>query len=67
MLAQLDCVLEDHELIKIRIAADKAERHKITEELCQASHAELVQIIGRVSILYRKSQKKKKPEKRLRF
>jgi RNA-binding protein len=63
LLVELDRVLEDHELIKIRITADKAERHKITEELCQASGAELIQIIGRISVLYRKSQKKEVPKK----
>jgi RNA-binding protein len=63
LLAELDRVLEDHELIKIRIAGEKTERHQITEELCQASGAELIQIIGRISVLYRKSQKKEEKPK----
>jgi RNA-binding protein len=51
---ELNRALEDHELIKLSIAgADKEERRAIADELCQASGAELVQQIGRISVLYR--------------
>ncbi|RKZ79497.1 MAG: ribosome assembly RNA-binding protein YhbY [Candidatus Parabeggiatoa sp. nov. 1] len=57
LLAELAQTLEDHELIKVSIAgADKEERCALTEELCQASGAALVQMIGRISVLYRPSQ-----------
>jgi len=59
LLAELERALEDHELIKISIAgAEREERRLLTEELCQVSGAQLVQIIGRISVLYRPSQKK---------
>ncbi len=58
VLAELNQALEDHELIKVNIAgANKEERRALTEELCQASSAELVQLIGRMSILYRPNKK----------
>lgn len=58
VMAELDRVLEDHELIKVTIAsADRDERKLLTQTLCEASGAFLIQTIGRISVLYRKSQK----------
>jgi RNA-binding protein len=58
LLVELDRALENHELIKVSIAgADKPERYALTEKICQASRAEMVQLIGRVSILYRPAKK----------
>jgi len=55
---ELNRALEDHELIKVSIAgADKEERGTITKALCQTSGAQLVQRIGRISVLYRPCQK----------
>ncbi len=60
VLIELDHALEDHELIKVTIAgADREKRRDMTEVLCQKSAAELVQMIGRISILYRASQEPK--------
>jgi len=60
LLAELNRALEDHELIKVTIAgADKKERRTLTETLCQSSGAVLVQIIGRISVLYRPKKKPK--------
>jgi len=54
ILAELEHVLETHELIKVTIAStEREERRLLTEKLCQHSHAELVQIIGKMSVLYR--------------
>lgn len=60
VLAELEIVLEQHELIKVSIAgADKAERKALTEELCRLSGATLVQMIGKISIIYRQAEKPK--------
>lgn len=60
ILTELDRALEHHELIKVTIAgASKDERRALTDELCQASNAILVQLIGRISILYRHSKEVK--------
>jgi len=54
LLIELNQALEAHELIKVSIAgADRHQRQQLTQQLCQASGAELVQMIGRVSVLYR--------------
>jgi RNA-binding protein len=60
VLVELDLSLEKHELIKVSIAgADRIQRRDISETLCQKSGADLVQMIGRISVLYRASQKPK--------
>lgn len=60
LLTELNRALEDHELIKVSIAgAERDERQVLTDQLCQTTGAEVVQIIGRVSVLYRPSDKLK--------
>jgi RNA-binding protein len=54
LLSELDTALNAHELIKIHIAGtDKTARQSMTQELCDASGADLVQMIGLISVLYR--------------
>jgi RNA-binding protein len=60
LLTELDRALEAHELIKVSIAgADKKERRSLSDELCQNSSADLVQMIGRITVLYRAAQEPK--------
>ena len=55
---ETDEALTAHELIKVRInVADKDERKDIVTSLCERIHAELVQLIGRIAIVYRKNEK----------
>ncbi|ALG68690.1 ribosome assembly RNA-binding protein YhbY [Beggiatoa leptomitoformis] len=57
LLAELDNALNFHELIKVSIASDDREaRREVTQALCEASGAETVQLIGRISVLYRPAQ-----------
>ena len=53
--------LADHELIKVKIAADRDERARMAAEIEAACDAELAGVIGRIAILYRP---KDDPEKR---
>lgn len=54
LLIELNQALQAHELIKVSIAgANRQQRQHLTQQLCQASGAELVHMIGRVSVLYR--------------
>jgi RNA-binding protein len=54
LLNELDIVLSVHELIKVSIAStERDSRVEMTDELCQKSGAELVQKIGKISVLYR--------------
>lgn len=56
VLKEIDAALAHHELIKIRIASnDRDARRKMINEICTTSSAELVQIIGNIGVLYRKS------------
>lgn len=56
LLAELDLALEQHELVKVRIAADDRDaRDAIVTELSERSHAHLVQRIGNIACLYRRN------------
>lgn len=57
---ELEIALDAHELIKVRIAADRDERQEITDEILQRTKSELVQTIGQMSILFRRNRKKPK-------
>jgi RNA-binding protein len=57
--AEIDRALHDHELIKIRIASeDREERQQLFKDACSKSNAELVQVIGKIGVLYRKNKQK---------
>lgn len=60
VLNELDIALDTHELIKVKIAAERDERAEITQTLIEKSGAELVQTIGQMSILFRRNDKKPK-------
>lgn len=56
--AELERALEDHELIKVKLAlGDPASRREVAAELCGTHNAELVQQIGKVILLFRRAQK----------
>ncbi len=52
---EIDRALYDHELIKIRIAAeDRDLRRQLFAEICEQAQAELVQVIGKIAVVYKK-------------
>lgn len=54
MLKSLEAALKAHELIKIKIGQNcPLDRNAAAEELVQATGAALVQVIGRMIVLYR--------------
>ena len=56
-LAELDAVLEQHELVKVKIGAeDRQARDAVIGEILEKSSAALVQRIGHVAVLYRPSK-----------
>lgn len=59
VLAEIDLALAHHELIKVRLRAEREERAAMAEEICARLGAEQVQSLGQIVTLYRKS-----PEKR---
>ncbi|MFT4255716.1 MAG: ribosome assembly RNA-binding protein YhbY [Pseudoxanthomonas sp.] len=59
-LAELDEVLERHELVKVKVAAeDREARDALIAEIVGHSDAALVQRIGHVAILYRPAREKR--------
>jgi RNA-binding protein len=52
---EVDLALNSHELIKVKIIADREERESFIAELVEHSGAELVGGIGQIYILYRKN------------
>ncbi|WOX04702.1 ribosome assembly RNA-binding protein YhbY [Microbulbifer pacificus] len=56
--AELNRALDDHELIKVKLAVnDREVRRELIAELCQQSGAELVQEIGKIALIFRKAEK----------
>ena len=58
--AEVDGALEQHELIKVKVAAaDREERDAMIGELTARTDAVLVQRIGHTAVLYRPSKDKR--------
>jgi RNA-binding protein len=51
--AAVDAALRDHELVKVRIAADREERRAIAARIGAETGSELAGMVGRVAIFYR--------------
>lgn len=58
VLIEIDGALNAHELIKIKIRAEKEERLQISQQICQEMGAELIQNIGQIAVVYRKNPDK---------
>ena len=55
---ELERALNDHELIKIKVASqDRETRHEAITALCESSGAELVQTIGKIAVILRRAKK----------
>ena len=59
-LAELDAVLEQHELVKGKVAGeDREARDAMIGELAEKADAALVQRIGHTAVLYRPSKERR--------
>ncbi|MCX7115618.1 MAG: ribosome assembly RNA-binding protein YhbY [Gammaproteobacteria bacterium] len=57
VMQEIDIALEAHELIKVKLTKqDKEARVTLAQTICQELHAESVQAIGLILVLYRKKQ-----------
>ncbi len=55
---ELERALNDHELIKIKVAnQDRDARREAITALCESSGAELVQTIGKIAVVLRRAKK----------
>ncbi len=59
VLKEIEVTLETHELIKIKIRAEKEERKLVQEQITSHTKAELIQSIGQIIVVYRKRPEKK--------
>lgn len=58
VLAELERALNDHELIKVKFAlTERDDRRALIEALCQQARCELVQVIGKMALVYRRAAK----------
>ena len=53
VLAEIEQALDSHELIKVKIRAERDERKLISEKICTDTGAELIQTIGQIAVIYR--------------
>lgn len=58
VIKEINVALDAHELIKIKIRAERDERATIREQICTETKAELVQSIGQIAVIYRVNPKK---------
>lgn len=67
VLAETERALEDHELIKVKIAVtDRDSRKQCIEELCSSTGAELIQEIGKIALIFRQAKKRDERKSNLR-
>jgi RNA-binding protein len=53
VLTEIESALVTHELIKIKIRAERNLRKQMSAEICLKTQAELIQTIGQITIIYR--------------
>ena len=58
VLGAVDQALTDHELIKVRVSGEDVELDEVGEKVAAGTHAELVQVIGRMLVLFRRRKTK---------
>ena len=58
VMAELERALNDHELIKVQFRID--DRRALIDELCQTGSCELIQVIGKMALIYRRNPKPNK-------
>lgn len=60
VIEEIRIALEAHELIKVKIAAEKADRNAMIEQVVAATRSALVQHIGQMAVLFRRNEDKPK-------
>ncbi|MEE3169174.1 MAG: ribosome assembly RNA-binding protein YhbY [Pseudomonadota bacterium] len=54
---ELERALNDHELIKIKVASqDREARQEAIQALCESSGAQLIQTIGKIAVILRRAK-----------
>jgi RNA-binding protein len=55
VLEEINRALNDHELIKIKVIAERDEKTSIIDSICEKTDAALVQTIGHIALVVRES------------
>lgn len=58
VLEEINITLKTHELIKIKIRAEKEDRNQIRDLIIVKTQAELIQSIGQIIVIYRENPDK---------
>ncbi|MFM8341584.1 MAG: ribosome assembly RNA-binding protein YhbY [Methylomonas sp.] len=58
VIKEINLALDAHELIKVKIRAERDDRKIISEQICSQTLSEQIQSIGQIAVLYRKNPKK---------
>ncbi len=58
VLNEINIALDVHELIKVRIRAERDDRRIMSEQIVTATQAENIQSIGQIGVFYRKNPNK---------
>jgi len=62
-LKQVERALDDHELVKVKIGSEcPADRFEVADTLATLPRAQIVQVLGRIVVTYRKRKKAPKFE-----
>ncbi len=58
LIKETERALDDHELIKVKFAiSDREARQQLISQLSQDCRAEVIQVIGKMALLYRAAKK----------
>ncbi|MGB5452888.1 MAG: ribosome assembly RNA-binding protein YhbY [Sedimenticolaceae bacterium] len=60
VMAEIEQALDFHELIKVKIAAERDTRNAIAVDICAQTGAESIQAIGQMLVLFKRNAKKPK-------
>lgn len=60
VLNEVELALDSHELVKIKIAAERETRQQIAEQILARSGAESIHTIGQMLIVFRRNEEKPK-------
>jgi len=55
VISEIDRALKSHDLIKVRVNADRDEREAMLGEICAKTGAQPVQHIGKIFVLFREN------------
>ena len=59
VIEELERALDDHELIKVKLQAEREQRKVLVEQICSQLCAELIQQVGKIILILRRAEQPK--------